>query len=338
MASNITLADVAKAAGVSTSTVSRIINDKPDVSSATRKHVMKVIGELGYSPHLQAQGLAAGKSRTIAILYPTENMEFSHLEIDFLIGVSNAMAEAGYLFNFLTDFLSESQLLNLYRSGQIDGTILMQVHTEDWRVNSLRQHCYPFVMIGHAADNTGISFVDLDFATAVVRCFEHLVNLGHEQIGFINFPVAMIENGYGPAVRLFEGYHRACDLFHLRPAYCEADLSLQDVFQATSKLLDEHPELTAIIGVHNALIASVIRSLQERSLSIPGDFSVVGMLTDKIARLMTPPLTAVNIPTFDMGYQASKMLIDVLRNRASPIQQVLLEPNLIVRESTAVHR
>jgi LacI family transcriptional regulator len=148
----------------------------------------------------------------------------------------------------------------------------------------------------------------------------------------------MIEKGYGPAVRLFEGYQLACDLFHLRPAYCEADLSLQDVFQATTALLNQHPDLTAIIDVHNALVAGVIRALQERSFSIPGDYSVVGMLTNTIARLMTPPLTAVNIPTYDMGYQASKMLIDVLRNHAPSIQQVLLEPSLIVRESSAPRR
>ena len=134
----ITIVDVAREAGVSVSTVSRILNDKPDVSEATRKRVKQVIEELEFRPHSQAQRLAAGKTRTIALLNPLDYMFFSQLEMAFFAGASNAAGEEKYFFNLITTPIEEMDLLGLYRSSQVDGVILMEIMMEDRRVNSLR--------------------------------------------------------------------------------------------------------------------------------------------------------------------------------------------------------
>ena len=182
----ITIAEVAQTAGVSVSTVSRILNDKPDVAEKTRQRVLQVIEELGYTPHIQAQRLAAGKSRTIALLYPVDYIEFTRQEMGFISGVGKAFGEADFFLNLITTPVTERSLTNLYRSGQADGVILMEIDMHDWRVATLRERNYPFVMIGRSADNTGLQFVDLDQENVVITAFDHLVGLGHQQIGFLS--------------------------------------------------------------------------------------------------------------------------------------------------------
>ncbi|MBK8021797.1 MAG: LacI family DNA-binding transcriptional regulator [Chloroflexi bacterium] len=182
-----TIADVAKRAGVSISTVSRILNGKQDVAAATRERVKQVIDELGYTPHAQARSLRAGKTHSIAMVFPQKNpatTPFNPLDLEFMVGSATAAGERSFFFNLVTAHLNKRALLEMVRSAQVDGAILMQIHVQDWRVELLREKGFPFVMIGHAAENTGISFVDLDFEMAAQVAFEHLIGLGHRQIAF----------------------------------------------------------------------------------------------------------------------------------------------------------
>lgn len=329
----VTIFDVAEAAGVSITTVSRILNNKPDVSKATRQRVMQVIEELGYTPHAHAQRLAARKSRTIALLFPLERA-VSPLELDFIIGAEVAASENNFFFNFTTAAVTKSRLLSLYRSAQVDGIILMEIHMQDWRVDLLHQHGYPFVMIGRCADNTGLSFVDLDFENGVMLAFEHLVALGHREIGFLGLPLIMRQQGYGPAVRGWSSYEKACQKYGLASIYCEGNIHTQDLFETTLKLLEEQPQLTAIVSMQGAPTVGVMRALRQLGRNVPDDFSVVGLATDKLAQLVTPPLTAIDFPAYTMGYQAAKMLIGKLQEKPLENEQILPPPELIMRKST----
>ncbi|MCC6456643.1 MAG: LacI family DNA-binding transcriptional regulator, partial [Caldilineaceae bacterium] len=125
MNKNTTITDVARIAGVSITTVSRILNNKPDVAPETRRRVLDAIAQLDYTPHAQAKNLAAGKSRSLAVHYPSDSMGFSELEFEFFVGASTVATKRGFLFNLFTNVMSENTLLNLYRSNQIDGMILM---------------------------------------------------------------------------------------------------------------------------------------------------------------------------------------------------------------------
>src|SRR5664279_3462510 len=204
----LTIADVAKAAGVSVSTVSRILNSKQDVAATTRAHVQQVIQELGYSPQVHAQRLRAGKTRNIALVFPLKypgNTPFNPLDMDFIVGAA-AAGNQEFFFSLLTSAVTKQSLLNLYRGAQVDGLVLMQIHVQDWRVDLLRQHGFPFTMIGHCDDNTGLTYIDLDFQAAVNVAFDHLARLGHQRIGFLGHPADLRASGYGPAVRSWRGY------------------------------------------------------------------------------------------------------------------------------------
>lgn len=331
--SEVTIFDVAEAAGVSITTVSRILNNKPDVSKATRQRVQQVIEALGYTPHAQAQRLATRRSRTIALLFPLERA-LGLLELDFIVGAAVAAGEENFFFNFMTNPITENSLLGLYRSAQVDGIILMEIHLQDWRVDLLREYDYPFVMIGHCADNTGLSFVDLNFESGVMLAFDHLVALGHREIGFLSSPQVMRQQGYGPAVRSWAGYEKARQKYGLAPMCAEVNITVPDLFEATLKLLAEQPQLTALVVTQGASTVGTIRALRQIGRAVPDDFSVVGIISDKMAELITPPLTAIGFSAYTMGYQAAKMLISQLNERPVDNNQILPPPELIVRKST----
>jgi DNA-binding LacI/PurR family transcriptional regulator len=332
----VTIDDVARLAGVSVSTVSRILNDKPDVAERTRQHVLQVIEQTGYTPHVGAQRLAGGRSSVITLLFPMDHAEFSQFELDFFIGAASAASKHNYFFNLMTEPMDPNSLLNLYRSGQVDGVILMQIRLDDWRPALLREHGYPFVMIGRCAVNDGYSFIDMDFERAIRMAFENLVGLGHQQIGFLGRPSWMREAQLGPACRFWNGYQQALEQFGLQPCYREVThLTVQDGEIATLELLDECPETTAFVTVHGATANGIIRALRERGRKVPRDCSVVALATNKIAQLVTPPLTHINFPSDAIGYQAAQMLVKLLNSRSRHAQELLLEPTLTVRDSTS---
>src|SRR5690606_20575670 len=160
----VTIADVAKAAGVSVPTVSRILNNKEYVADETRQRVHEAIRTLGYTPHTQARRLRGGATMTLALHHPIEYPRdlSSVIETSYFTGTAEAASEKEYFINFLVSRLTPEALLNMYRSNQIDGIILLQVRMDDWRVNLLRDNNYPFVMIGRCSELQGLTFIDLD--------------------------------------------------------------------------------------------------------------------------------------------------------------------------------
>src|SRR5215204_2272646 len=147
---SVTIADVAKAAGVSVPTVSRILNNKEYVAEETRQRVHEAIRTLGYTPHANARRLRGAATMTLALHHPIESPRqlSSVIETSYFTGAAEAAIEKDYFINFLVSQLTPEMLLNMYRSNQIDGIILLQICVDDWRVNLLRENNYPFVKIG----------------------------------------------------------------------------------------------------------------------------------------------------------------------------------------------
>ena len=329
-----TIRDVAKAAGVSVATVSRILNEKPDVSEDTRQHVLATIDELGYARSNQWQQLTSGKSRVISLHYPQKTAVLNQVSFDFVTGASSVCGEHGYSLHLITQSLEAFNLLDFYRTHQCDGMILMEIRLDDWRVELLRQHQLPFVTIGHGSNNDGVDFIDFDFFTAVIIAFEHLLSLRHENIGFISIKPEPERKRYGPAVRAAEGYEQACAKYDTPGFYYEVDYGLQNVKEATINMLETHPEITAIISVSDMAIAGIFEAIQSLNLNIPDDISVIGLTNEQGAELTTPSLTSLQFPSWSMGRDAGKLLIDKLEGKIKSVNQTLVAPKLYIREST----
>ena len=334
----VTIADVATAAGVSVPTVSRIINNKEYVADETRQRVHEAIRTLGYAPHTQARRLRGGASMTLALHYPIESPHelSSVIETPYITGAAAAASEKEYFLNFLVSQLTPESLLNMYRSNQIDGIILLQVRLDDWRVNLLRENNYPFVMIGRCANLEGLSFIDLDFEGAMLDAFDYLVELGHRKIGFLNYPQTWRKAGIGPAVRSLDGYQQALSKYGLPSCYREIGLnSVEEGFEGTNDLLLENPELTAIITVSHMTAAGSIKALTQQGRRVPEDCSVMAIgFGGDFASVLTPSLTTLEWSPYEVSYQATLMMTDKLGQEQLTAQQILVPPTLVVREST----
>lgn len=335
---SVTIVDVARAAGVSVPTVSRTLNDKDDVSDETRQRVHEAIRTLGYAPHAHARRLRGGASMTLALHHPIESPHelSSVIETPYITGAAAAASEREYFLNFLVSQLTPESLLNMYRSNQIDGIILLQVRMDDWRVNLLRDNNYPFILIGRCADLSDLSFIDLDFDNAMLRAFEHLSALGHHNIGLLTYPDSWHKAGIGPAVRSLEGYRHALKEYGLRSYYREIGLnSVEEGFEGTTDLLRENPDLTAIITVSHLTAAGSIKALASQGRNVPQDCSVMAIgFGGSFADVVTPSLTTLEWSPYDVSYQATLLMTDNLAKEDSPPRQILVTPTLVVREST----
>lgn len=319
---------------MSVATVSRILNDKPDVSGETRQKVLGVIDELGYVRSMQWKQITSGKSRVITLHYPYKLSISNQVSLHFITGVTTACEEQGYSLHLVTQSLDENSLLDFYRTNQSDGVILMEIRMDDWRVNLMRQHHLPFVMIGRCENNDGVNYVDYDFQSAMTVAVDHLTDLGHQNIAFVSVITGPEQNHYGPSVRALEGYEKVCAQHNIRKLYCEAENGFESVKLATLNLMRRHPEVTAIVTIFDTATAGIYSAINSLGLSIPDDVSFVGLGDERGTELTSPSLTVLHFPASSMGYDAAKIMIDELENSTRTVKQILVAPKLVIRSST----
>lgn len=330
-----TIVDIAAASGVSVTTVSRILNNKPDVAEETRARVLRVMDEHGFAPQSSWQQIRSGKSHLIAMHFPQDFNPPAHRVI---FEAALGCEDAGYFINIIVNSLSDNELLAIFRGGQADGMILMEIQTHDRRVEVLRQHAYPFVLIGRCADTTGVSYVDIDIDHGVTLAMQHLVELGHRQIGFVTLSPVVQEKEYGYSTWALHSYDRACQQFGLPQLRRAVGFNSNDTALVVQRLLDENPHLTAIVTPQENCVVGILKAIRAQGLRVPDDISVVGLLSDSMSELATPPLTTINFPAADMGREAARILLEHLSGTLPTPQQVLIRPELVVRGSTGPAR
>jgi len=332
----VTLDDVAKKAGVSAKTISRVVNGEKDVSEETRKKILSIIDEMDYVPHAQAQRLASGKTRSIALHYPLSNpgLFSERLEMNFISGIAVGAAEENYYFTLLTGEITPQELKRLCRGSIADGLILMQVALDDWRVDVLNKLHFPFVLIGRCQDNKELSFIDFDFENAVMDAYTHLVELGHKKIGMLSYPKIWRQAGLGPAIRAHRGFQNAVRRYAIEPIYIDTDLTVNEGYTSARQTIEQHSDLTAFIVVHNTIAVGTINAIQSLGKRIPDDYSIVGIALGTESDLIIPPLTAINWRGDQIGQQAAKIIIDKLNNKNARVEQILVPHHLEIRSST----
>jgi DNA-binding LacI/PurR family transcriptional regulator len=325
-----TIVDIAKASGVSISTVSRILNNRPDVAEHTRQRVLQLIDEQDFTPQLPWQQLRSGKSHFIALHYP---QDFKLPSQSIVTGAAMSCEDAGYSLNLIVKSLSDNELLSIFRSGQADGIILMEILTHDRRVKLLQEHDLPFVMVVRCADNTGYSYVDIDIGKGVTDAIQYLTALGHRQIGFITLAPVLQEKEYGFVTWALLGYQKACQQFGLPILWRAVDLKNDNTETVVLKFLTDHPDITAIITPQEIGVPGLFKAVQAKGLRVPEDLSIIALFNDSMSELISPPLSTISFPGHEMGYQAARILIGHMTGELSGPQQVLLRPELNIRRS-----
>ncbi|PWH20892.1 MAG: LacI family transcriptional regulator, partial [Ardenticatenia bacterium] len=304
-----TMADVAKRAGVAVSTVSYALSGVRPVSERTRQRIMAAIAELGYHPNILARGLASKRTRIIALLFPSVIGGLSQVQLEFVNAAAEVATQRGYALLLWTSPREDGEILRLTREGLIEGLLLMEIRVHDPRVEALKAFGYPFCMIGRTEHNEGISFVDFDFEQAIRLCTRYLFELGHRNIAFLVYSPISPDLGYGPAVRSLTGARAACEEVGLPfvARVCETDA--RATYRATRELLEQHPSLTAVVYTSDVQYSGMMQAIYERGLRIPEDFSVVAVVSSRFAEMVTPPITAVELPAAEMGRIGVDLLI-----------------------------
>ena len=335
-ARRVTITDVARAANVHASTVSRVLNGRAELSllPETRERVIAAATRLGYRPSALARGLRLRRTFTLGMLVPDiTNPVFPSI----IKGVEGAAHTRGYhliLCNTDDSFEREASYLRVLREWRVDGILIASSSTAESTIAELRREKVPFVLVNSASRASDDLAVTPDNRQGVSAALDHLIQLGHRRIGLIAAPQTTVtgQERLLAARAALRRHHLA----HEDALVVVAD-SFSEVsgYRAARRLLLDGEPLTAIFCANDLIALGTIRFARELGLTVPDDLSVVGFNNIPQSELFDPPLTTVNVPQEEMGVLAAALLIDQLEGRHIDRRRVVLETEIVVRGSTA---
>jgi LacI family transcriptional regulator len=331
----VTLADVAREAGVSAMTVSRVVNNKDDVSATTRQHVQTVIDRLGYSPSGIARGLATRQTRTLGlVILDVANPFFS----DVARGAEHVAYAAGYnvfLCNTDEDPERELAVLQSLEEKRVDGVVLCSSRLDDGDLRRIVDRHPAVVLVNRRLepeDEDGdVGVVIIDDEAGGWMATQHLLDSGHRVVGLLAGPPAS-RSGQ----QRVKGYHAAMTAAGLSGnsvymRYCSP--TVEGGQKAGRELLTTHPELTAIFCYNDLVAIGALHACADLGRNVPGDLAVVGFDDIPLAALVTPSLTTCRVLRHEMGDQAMRLLLDQIRGCPEGCREIVLRPELVVRAS-----
>ena len=334
----VTLAEVARHAGVSPSTVSYVLSGKRSISEETRRRVERSVTELGYHPNAGARALAARRSQIIALVVPLRADVYVPIMMEIAISVTVAARQHGYDVLLITNDEGPDGVRRVAASGLADGVILMDVELDDERIPTLHAQGTQAALIGLPDDPRGLSVVDHDFAAAGALCADHLADLGHREVAFIGYGSGVYHRHAGYAERTLAGFRDRAEHRGLRFLHRPCEGTYESTAGALTRILADRPDTTGFVVQNEGAIGPLLSLLRTSGRTVPEDASVVALCPDQLAEQHAPRLTAVSGPTQELGRVAVEQLTGrlaaVARGEQPHDDLVLLTPVLTVREST----
>ncbi|HEY8421010.1 MAG TPA: LacI family DNA-binding transcriptional regulator [Thermoclostridium sp.] len=326
-----TINDVAKHAGVSVATVSRVINGNAKVSPETITKVKQAIAELDYRPNLLGRALRKTRSERILVLLPNIANPFYAEIVKGIEDVANKNGYSIMLCNTDSDLDREKKYIKMLKSHLADGAILMASELTSEELTELSQEI-PIIQCCEYKVGLPITHVSIDNEMAAFKAVNHLIGLGHKRIAFIG-----ANNQFLSSTLRKEGYIRALEEAGIdyNPAYCGyGDYSYKSGFRVMKYLLSLDPRPTAVFCISDLMAVGAIRSAMEENLHVPEDLAVCGFDNVYFARMFKPTLTTVSQPMYDLGCVAMEVLLKAIESKDMETMHYILEHELIVREST----
>jgi len=331
---SVTIRDVARVAKVHPGTVSRALNEatRALVNPETAERVLRAADKLGYRPNRIARGLKTSRSHTIGVLIPDIT---NPLFPPILRGIEDRLDEAGYtslIVNTDNDAERERVYVEAMRGRQVDGFISATARL-DRELAELAGGGTPLVLVNRSLEDASVPAVTVDDRHGATLAVEHVVALGHRQIGHVAGP-QNLSTGH----RRHLGFLQAMQDAGLEVP--EALVSFGQFFteeegaRAFRALLDAEPGVTAIVAANDLMAMGCYDVIEERGLRCPEDVSIVGFNDMPFVDKLRPPLTSVRVPQREIGKVAADLLLEQLSEGSSPANEILLEPTLVVRGST----
>ncbi|MCS6826257.1 MAG: LacI family transcriptional regulator [Caldilinea sp.] len=334
-----TLEEIARLAGCSRSTVSRVINHDPNVRAETRERVWRIIKEQDFQPNLAARALAGRRSRVIGLVIPQPlSTIFTDPFFSMLIhGCALACDERGYYLMLSLVLRQANDTYHwLIRARHLDGLLLAPPLINDPFVPHLLDKRLPLVMIGRIPGRTDISTVNIDNIKGASLATQHLLKLGYTRIATITGALNLV----GALDRL-EGYLCALREAGIEPPseyIQEGDWSEASGRRAMECLLQATPPPEAVFAASDSMAIGAMKAIQAAGLMVPNDIAVVGFDDMPVAATVDPPLTTVHHPIERIGFLAASMLIEKLETPPTQaswanVQHIVLPARLVIRMS-----
>lgn len=337
----VTLKDLAAKLGLSITTVSRALAGYDDVAEATRQRVLQAADEMGYVPDITARRLQKGRTDTIGFIIPTSGPRFSDpFFSELLAGIGNEAARHNFDLLVSTHPPDTPQEETAYRrlveSRLVDGLLVVRTRVKDRRIAYLAKIGFPFVAFGRSDLDADFPYVDEDGYHGLDLITQHLIDLGHRRVAFLSPPRNLMFCTYRRA-----GLEAALQRngLSLQPEYClVGDLTQQGGFRAMNELLDLVLPPTAVIACNDLMALGAISAAQNRGLVVGRDIAITGFDDIPLAEHSHPPLTTVRQPIYAIGREICSRLIQLIQGKELAERHVLLQPELIVRESSGSSR
>ena len=330
---DLTIRDIARMAGVSTTAVSFVLNNKPGVSDATREKVQKIIADTGFTPNVHTRRLNLGKSYTIhVVLRQYDNSLFNQFALETLSGIFTESKVLGYsiVFTFVDDHMDCHQILDSVRSKDCDGVILNQI-ADPTLLSLLQQEQIPFVCVdAHIPKDGSLPLVEVDYYDAAYQATRHLYDCGHRQIGFIG-PKTPAEyymstfNGYTDALKEVGLVCNPTWLAEIPFSEADNPASLETLFSK-----DDLP--TAFLCAGDIFAISAVRCAKAKGIPIPNAISIMSLDDLLVSQYMDPSLSTMTFPKELLGKHAMQLLYKIIMKEPyTPVNLIKTTP--ILRDS-----
>ncbi|MBL7202104.1 MAG: LacI family DNA-binding transcriptional regulator [Anaerolineae bacterium] len=327
----ITIKDIAREAGVSPQTVSRAINNKGEIRPQTRERILRIAERLGYRPNSVARSLATQRTQNVGLVVPDVSNPFF---AEVARGIADTAHQANYnvfLCNTDENVERERSAVHSLEAQRVDGIILCSSRLSEGELIKLADRYGPLVLVNRQIDHPRTGCVLVDDAQGTEDAVRYLLELGHHSIGLLAGPEVSHsgrerKRGYLEAMRAHRLTPRAAWQMHCPPQASGGQA-------AAGRLLRRAPELTSLLAYNDLVAVGALRACAELGLDVPGDLAIVGCDDIPLAALVSPALTTIHIPKYDLGQQAMGLLLSMMRDEDVPPGPIVLLPQLVIRDS-----
>ena len=331
-----TIKDIAKAAGVSQTTVSFVLNDhSKTISEATKIKVRRAVEELNYQPNHAAISLVTRKTKTIGLIIPNIGNPFF---AELALSIEECVSKQGYnliLCNTNERYQKDIDYLKLLSARRVDGLLIAISPTKDKEeetkiIDTINHLDLPVVAIDRWLTGMNCNRVSIDHRLGAQLATNYLINLGHRQIATITGPLSVYTGR-----RRLTGFKEALEAHSIpvnEKLIIEGDYSFNSGYQSGLKVLKEHP--TAVFVANDMMAFGLLKAAKEMNISIPNDLSIVGFDNLLMSSLIEPQLTTINQPIDELGEKVCEMLFDLIKGSHEITEDIKLKPNLVIRSTT----
>ena len=328
----VTIKDIAREAGVSAQTVSRAINDKGEISPQTQERILLIAERLGYRPNSVARSLATRHTQNIGLVVPD-------VANPFFAGIARGIEDAAhqsdhnvFLCNTDENVDRETKAIHSLEAQRVDGLILCSSRLSDPQLQKLANRYQPLVLVNRQIDHPQTGIVLVDDVKGTTDAIRYLLQLGHRHIGLLAGPRA----SHSGKARV-QGY---LDAMRARvsqvPAHWQEPCApqVEGGRAAALELLQRAPDLTALLAYNDLVAVGAMRACVEVGRRVPEDCAIVGCDDVPLAALVSPALTTIHIPTYNLGQCTMSLLFDMMGQDADCPEPIIISPHLVIRDSS----